>query len=73
MSLGATSEKATLGSGTCHASGGPAASLLARFEKRITKLTGLPSHAHEEPLLLTRQRPSVDAPLLDGSKLHHDR
>lgn len=72
MPVGATSEKATLGSGTCHASG-DAATLLARVEKRVTKLTGLPSHANEEPLLLTRQLPAADAPILDGSKLHHDR
>lgn len=66
------SEVATLGSGTCKAAG-DAAVTLARLERRIHRVTGLPAHASEEPLLLTRQRPSSSAPWLDGSQLHHDR
>lgn len=67
-----TSDVATLGSNACKAVGDAAVSL-ARLEKRISRLTGLPSHAGEEPLLLTRQRPSAAAAWLDGSRMHHDR
>ena len=66
-----TTETITVGSSACPA--GSAAALLSRLEVRIARLTGLPFHQGEEPLMLTRQRPHEDAPWLDGSRVHHDR